>query len=224
MPAFRCAHCDRENQRLTGEVNRARKRGAPLYCDLKCAGLARRKNKTLAQKREEKRLYDERYRANNRALLKTKKAAHFQRTYDPVLAAVQRKARMPQHVEYCRRPAYRKWKQQYDRQYRAKKRYGAFWECFLLAMDIRDEVLSRQSDYEIRLEKGTFGKSQQRKRDDNRTHREELEVGPVGNLAGTQGRQDGSQPRGLHRYPGPRNIEDYEHTTSCGAPGQAARC
>jgi hypothetical protein len=184
MMKVECAFCGKESDKPSGAVNRALKKNAPLYCNRVCAGLGRRKGKSDAEKREEKRLYDIEYRTKNRALLKTKKAAYFRRTYDPQEAAVKRKERMPFHVEYCRRPEYREYKRGYDRQHRAKKFYGPFWESFLLTMDIRSEALSRQSDYEIRLEKGTLCKTQRRKRDyeATRTHREELEVGPLGNL------------------------------------------
>ena len=179
-----CAYCGKETDKAPGSVNRSRKNGSPLYCGLTCAGMGRRKGQTESDKKEAKRLYDIKYRAKNRAMLKAKKAAYFQRTYDPEKAAVERKKIMPRHVEYCRQPEYREWKRGYDRQYRAKKWYGPFWESHLLAMDIRSEALSRKSDYEIRLEKGTLGKTQQRKRDYEaaRTHRQEPEIGPLGNL------------------------------------------
>ena len=181
---IRCAHCGKSSDKPTGAVNRARAQGRRLYCNRTCAGHSKRRGKTDAEKKMEKRQYDMEYRAKNRAMLKAKKAAYFQQTYDPEKAAVERKKRMPRHVEYCRRPEYRDWKRDYDRQYRAKKFYGPFWESFLLAMDIRSEALSRQSDYEIRLEKGTLCKTQRRKRDYEtaRTHREEPQVGPLGNL------------------------------------------
>ena len=182
MKQFTCSYCGKTAERHTGEVNRAIRQGARLYCNKTCFGLAHRKHKTEAQKKEEKRLYDIEYRRKNRAALKAKKAAYFQRTYDPAKAAIQRKGRMAYHVEYCRRPEYRAWKREYDRQYRAKRDYGEFWECFLLTQDIRDECLSRQSDYAIRLGKGTYGKSQKRKRDYARTVCKEPEVGPLGNL------------------------------------------
>ena len=94
-----CAWCNARLDKPTGAVNRARKSGLYLYCDRICGGLGRRKNKSKAQKVEEKRVYDIEYRAKNSALLKAKKAAYFQRTYDPVTAAEHRKARMPKHVE-----------------------------------------------------------------------------------------------------------------------------
>jgi hypothetical protein len=192
MASFTCAYCQREASQPAGAVNRARKIGASLYCDRKCSGLGRRMHKTKAEKVEEKRLYDAEYRRKNRAMLKAKKAEYFKRTYNPAKAAVERKNRMAAHVEYCRRPEYREWKRGYDRQYRAVKEYGEYAECFLLTQDIRAECLSQQSDYEIRLAKGTLGKAQQRKRDYDRSVRKEPEIGPLGNLELRQGRQNGS--------------------------------
>lgn len=192
MKAFICAHCGKESSRHNSDVNRAVRKNAPLFCGKVCFGLSRRQQKTKADRVEEKRLYDIQYREKNRKLLKAKKAAYFQRTYDPAQAALERKLRMPRHVEYCRRPAYRAWKRDYDRQYRAVKEYGEFADCFLLVMDIRAECLSQMSDYEIRLSKGTLNKATQRKRDYARSIRKEPEIGPLGHIESRQGRQNGS--------------------------------
>src|SRR5258708_23138469 len=81
------------------------------------------------------------YREVNRERLRAEKAAYFQRTYDPVKAAVERRKIMPRHVEYCRQPEYVAWKRGYDRTYRAKKDFGPFWEAALLVEDIGNEVL-----------------------------------------------------------------------------------
>lgn len=177
-----CATCGRSSEKPAGSVNRAIAKGAPLYCDRNCSGIARRKFKTQNQRKEEKRLYDIEYRRRNRDLLRAKKAEYHRRTYDPTQAATQRKKRMPYHVEYCRRPEYRQYKRSYDRQYRAKRNYGSLWEAFLLTMEIRDEVLRHSSDYEIRLEKGTLNKSVQRRRNYERTHSEKSQVSIVGDI------------------------------------------
>lgn len=179
---FRCAHCGEKADKPAGHVNRARSQGRKLFCSRVCFGLDRRIEKTDAQRKEEKRLYDIQYRARDVEDRKRRKAQYYQRTKDRVKEAEIRKRRMPQHVEYCRRPEYRQWKKTYDRQYRAHKQYGDFADCFLLVMEIRDECLSRMTDYEIRLEKGTLNKSLQRKRDYERTLRNSPEVGPLGNL------------------------------------------
>ncbi len=154
---------------MTGEVNRALKRGLPLYCDRTCAGLARRKNKTKEQRVAEKREYDKEYRRENKAMLKEKKAAYFQRTYDPMEAAVERKKNMARHVAYCQRPEYKAWKQDYDRKFRAKQGYGEFWESYLLLHDVEREVYSRMSWYEIHLENGQLNKRNQRRKEYERT-------------------------------------------------------
>lgn len=189
---FTCAYCRREASQPAGAVNRARKIGAHLYCNRECSGLGRRLNKTKAEKVEEKRLYDVEYRRKNRAMLKAKKAEYFRSTYDPGQARIERRKRMPAHVEYCRRPEYREWKRGYDRRYRAEKEFGEYADCFLLVQDIRAECLSQQSDYEIRYAKGRVAMTQQRKRDHARSVRKEPENGPLGNLELRQGRKNGS--------------------------------
>jgi hypothetical protein len=159
-----CGHCGKTAKKCAGEVNRARKAGAPLYCDRTCSGLARRKHQTKAELVERKRIYDARYREKNRAALKAKKAAYFQRTYDPAAAAIERQKRMPYHAEYCRQPAYRAKKHQYDKKRYATK-FGPYAECHMLLMDLETEIASRMTKYEIMLANGTLCKAQKRRRE-----------------------------------------------------------
>lgn len=159
-----CSFCGAETLKYAGAANRAEKIGAPLYCNRTCSGMAKRKHKTAAQKVAEKALYDAEYRAKNRDMLKAKKHDYFKRTYDPEQAAIERKARMPKHVAYCRRPAYVEKKREYDRQLRAKKQYGEFAEAFLTLQDIETEISSRISRYEIYQQNGTLNKHLTRRR------------------------------------------------------------
>lgn len=160
-----CSYCKAKTQKERAHVNRSIKDGYLLFCGTECFGKFHRVNKPTEQKKSEKRDYDKQYRLKNKEKLKVKKSDYFKKTYDPDKARIERKKRMPAHVEYCRRPEYRLWKKEYDKTHRAKKNYGEFWEAFLLTMDIREECLSRQSDYEIRLSNGTLSKNQRRKRD-----------------------------------------------------------
>lgn len=210
---FNCAHCGGMADRPSGHVNRARSRGLNLYCSRECSGFGRRKDLTVEQRKEAKRLYDIEYRARDPEGRKALKAEYYRRTHDPVREAEQRKQRMPKHVEYCRRPEYREWKKGYDRNYRAVKTYGDFAECFLLVQDIRDECLSRMSDYEIRVENGTINKSTQRKRDYERSISNRTENGPLGNLERGERGQNGSRSRGRDRLSGPRNPANHEYAT-----------
>ena len=126
--------------------------------------MRRRDDRTKAQKVEEKRIYDAEYRSKNRAMLKAKKAAYHVANYDPKVAAIERKKRMAFHVEYCRQPSYKIWKREYDRRYRARK-YGPFADAFQLTIDLNREIKSRNTNYEIRQQNETFGKSQKRERE-----------------------------------------------------------
>lgn len=160
---FNCAHCGAQTDRPAGHVNRARANGMKLFCGRKCFGLDRRKHKTAAQKKEEKRLYDLKYRAKNLEAIKAKKKAYFQRTYDRKAAAEYRKQRMHLHVEYCRRPEYRAWKREYDRKYRAKE-FGDFAEAYMLTLDLNREIKERTSRHEVKYQNGATNKAQRRKR------------------------------------------------------------
>lgn len=211
--AVTCAQCGAQSLRRSGEVNRARKAGLRIFCNRACSAVGRRTDtRTQAEKVAAKREYDINYRASNRAMLKAKKAEYFQRTYDPTRAAIERQKIMPRHIEYCRRPEYREWKKGYDRDYRAKKDYGPFWECQVLTLEIREAALAIMSDYEIRLSKGTLNKRLQRKRDYERSLREEPEVGSLGNLELGQGWENGGLASGLRRLSSARNPAHDEHT------------
>lgn len=180
---FTCPQCRCFGEQPAGAVNRAAKRGAPVYCGRECAGLARRgPEKSAEQRKAEKSSYDALRRVEHGERIRAQKRAHYKATFDPVKAAEYRQKRMPYHVEYCRRPEYVAWKSEYDRKYRAEKEFGEFAECFLLIQDIRSECLAQQTDYEIRLSKGGIAKSQQRKRDYARLVRKDPEIGPLGNL------------------------------------------
>lgn len=190
-----CPACNKVAMKPTGAINRARKIGAPIFCDRICAGLARQNHKPAQQKKAEKQAYDAARRTAMADEIKARKAEYYRRTHDPVREAIQRKKRMPSHLAYCRTPEYRTWKREYDRKHNAKVAYGEFWECALLVNDIREEALSQSSDYQIRLEKGGLSKNQQRKRDyeqyrngSARPYGQEHEDGSLGDLERRQER------------------------------------
>lgn len=146
-------------------VDRDPRPGLKLFCGRRCFGLSRRKGKTVIQKKAEKKAYDALYRLRDPAALKQRKHEYFQRTYDPVQAAKDRKKRMAFHVEYCRRPEYVAWKREYDKVYRAKGDFGPFWESALLLLDLDAEIDQRATFTELATAKGTLNKSLTRKRE-----------------------------------------------------------
>lgn len=161
-----CAHCGKKSDKPAGQVNRARSAGLNLYCNRRCSGLGRRKGLTKAEKREAKRLYDIEYRAKNLETILERKKEYHKRTYDPVEAAKVRKVRMPYHVEYCRQPAYRAKKREYDRKHRAAE-FGEFAEAYMLTIDLNREIKGRTTNEQIKWQNGTANKTQSRKRAGN---------------------------------------------------------
>jgi hypothetical protein len=95
--------------------------------------------------KKEKAAYDREYRKKNRAMLKAKKAAYFQRTYDPQKAAKERKKRMPLHVEYCRQPKYKSWKKEYDKKRRGSK-FGDFKDAHDMLLALVNEIHKQMPD------------------------------------------------------------------------------
>lgn len=160
-----CAFCGKKNEKYIVHVNRAISIGAPVYCNKKCAGLARRDNKTSEQKKNEKAEYDKIYRQKNIKLIKNKKALAFKLDYaeNPEKYRQQRRRRYPKHLEYLRTPEYRKWKQSYDETFRAKKDYGVFWECSLLLKELESWLLNN-SPVGMHFQMGITNKTQKRKR------------------------------------------------------------
>lgn len=158
-----CAHCGKTARKEAGAVSRSRRIGMRLFCNRKCAGIARRKGKTKAQIVEAKRVYDARRRIELADRLKAEKAAYHKRTYDPAKAAAVRAKRMPRHVEYCRRPEYRAKKQDYDKQRRLKA-VGEFAECVEILDQLNTEILSRMSKYEIRMANGYYDKQNEKRK------------------------------------------------------------
>ena len=182
---YNCAQCGKECDKPTGHVNRARERGLNLYCGRVCSGLGRRRKvqPTKDELIERKRLYDIEYRAKNLARIKADKAAYYAANHDRDKEQEYRQRTMARHVEYCRRPEYRAYKQQYDRQYRARQEYGEFWESFLLTQQIHEAAVEKAGGwYELALMKGTLNKAIQRRRDYERLDREEPEAGALGNI------------------------------------------
>jgi len=96
-------------------------------------------------KRRRKAAYDKRYRKLNRERIRINHAAYFQRTYDPVKAAKERKKRMPYHMKYCRQPWYRAWKRKYDR-LRRERRFGAFADAYKVLLQLVKEVRKQMPD------------------------------------------------------------------------------
>lgn len=180
-----CPRCQTGFKAEVGAVNRAKKLGAGKYCGKVCAGAGRRADKTLDQRKAEKAEYDKARRERLSDRLKVEKAEYYQRTKDPAKEAAIRKKKMPKHVEYCQRPKYKAWKVEYDKKHRAKKEHGDFWEAALLALEIRRTCLELSDDTEIRRQKGTLNKHQTRRRDYDRTHSNNPEIGALGNLAST---------------------------------------
>lgn len=158
MVEITCDYCGEKSERHSGHVNRAIKDGRKLYCNKLCSGLGRRTTK--ADKVEVKRLYDVKYREENKDKIDAKNIKYNE---SPAGRAMQKKGRDKRkeyHLEYCRTDEYKAWKHEYDKKYNAKKVYGEFWECFLLANEISDNVVK----YEARIINQTHSKSQKRKR------------------------------------------------------------
>jgi hypothetical protein len=125
--------------------------------------MARRSTLTPAQRKAEKSAYDAQRRADKGPDISAKKAAYHRRTYDPAKARHRRARNMDQHIEYCRKPEYRAYKADYDREYRARE-YGEYAEAYLLLLDLERELRERATWYERNKAKGYYTRSAQQRR------------------------------------------------------------
>jgi hypothetical protein len=154
---FTCEQCGKPFECAPAQKGR---HGMRIFCSIECCGLSRRKYKTAAQKKAEKAAYYREYKRKNRRRIKARKRAYHLRTYDPAKARIDRKKNMARHVEYCRQPAYKKWKAEYDRRYRSTKLYGEYAEAFLTLQEVQHEILKRASRHQIDQENEKVNKTQ----------------------------------------------------------------
>jgi ribosomal protein L24E len=157
-----CHWCGKDVEKHTGHVNRAKKEGCFLFCNKVCFGLNRRKPKTEDEKREIKRLYDIEYRKKNNNRIKSRMQKY---NASPAGRAMQKRNRekfKESHKEYIKQPKYRVYKKDYDQKYCAKKNYGEFWESSLVLKEIEQVIEPEKA--ELKIQKGTYNKSQKRKR------------------------------------------------------------
>jgi len=104
------------------------------------------KNLLTTQQKDKKRLYDIGYRKRNKERIKRNQQEY---NRSPAGRAMQKRNRekfKKSHLEYCRTEEYRKWKRNYDQEYRYEKIYGEFWECMMIARDIFNEVRKQVPD------------------------------------------------------------------------------
>lgn len=153
-----CKHCGIEFEKSSGHLNRANKLGVPVFCSKQHFWESRRIERSNEEKKAVKAKYDKEYH-------KTEKRKASARRYNssPIGRAMQKRQREKQkqaHLEYCRTPEYRAWKKQYDENYQAKRSFGEFYESGILLKKIAYLVDNREANQL----KGTYNKSQKRKR------------------------------------------------------------
>jgi hypothetical protein len=161
-----CHACGSAIEKAVSAINRAA--GGPMFCNKVCFGISRRlaNPPTVAERKEAKRLYDEKRRAEKRDEINAKKLAHYyaNREQIKVKQTAYRAKHMARHVAYCQRPEYKEWKSEYDRRHRAKKQFGEFAESALLLQDVEKQIDQLATRYEIYQANETLNKAQTRRR------------------------------------------------------------
>jgi hypothetical protein len=158
-----CPYCNKESEVRTGCVNRAKKLRVPIYCGRVCSGLARRVNRTTEECKKIKADYDKaRLNGPLRDKILEEKRQYAKTEAGRASQKRNRTKRMPLHVEYCRQPQYKEYKKQYDKTRVAKQNYGEFWEASIVCNQLEEIILPEK--HEAKIQKGTYNKSQKRKR------------------------------------------------------------
>lgn len=147
-----CAHCGAEVSRETSEVNRTHRNRGRLYCSRRCAGLGRRSNLTIEEKKVRKAAYDKEYRTKNKELLRKKKQANYYANHEENLRKQAARRACPEwrkkHAEYKKehqaRPEWKDHKRRYDRQYRCERAVGPeMAEAYSVLIDLENELRKR---------------------------------------------------------------------------------
>jgi hypothetical protein len=157
-----CEYCGVDIEKATGHVNRARKLGMGLFCDRVCFGLHKRVDRTDEEKKKIKYEYDKKRRAELKDILKQKQKAYNESPAGRAMQKRHREKRKEFHKEYIKSDRYRAWKKNYDEKYHAKKNYGEFFEAAIVLKRIEEVILPEKQ--ESKIQKGTYNKSQKRKR------------------------------------------------------------
>jgi hypothetical protein len=196
---FACVRCGGPGHRRTGDVNRAKRLGLPLYCSRACsgpgAGETRRKNPPRESPAgiAHKAAYDKARRDALGETLRASKREAYHRlvaTRGGEVRAKQkayRDANVDYHNEYCRRPEYREKKHTYDvRRHWA----GDEWADAAVVMRVvEDEIDKRATKGQIAEQKGTVNKCQTRRRELEKLERYESQKRVVGNAQRHQERK-----------------------------------
>jgi hypothetical protein len=128
--------------------------------------------------KEEKRLYDIEYRRKNKERIKERQKKYNESPAGRATQKRQREKRKKYHADYIKSDRYRKWKKEYDKNYRSRKEYGEFWECFIILIQIYKLIPNREVKQQLSLN----NKSIKRKRNYEKLKCKEFKGYSLGNL------------------------------------------
>lgn len=146
-----CARTFKVKENNIGQRNISIRKGLPIYCNRKCAGLGRRSDETPEEKREIKSWYDmflrEAMTEDDKIFDSFANLVYFHMDYkaNPAKYKVRRNENMSKHIEYCRQPKYKEYKKKYDEEHRAKKHFGSYWESAIILKNLDIEIDFRES-------------------------------------------------------------------------------
>lgn len=162
---IKCSHCGKDAEKHTGHVNRVLQMGNKLYCDKTCAGLGRRVERTIEEKKRIKSEYDKQRTDRHELWFLLWRAFEFRVDYEenPEKYKKERQRKYKKHLEYLQTDKYKEWKRKYDIKYLAKKEYGIYWESAILLKELEEHLLKIRPDG-IKFQMGIVNKKQKRQR------------------------------------------------------------
>lgn len=133
-----CSHCGCEFEKEVAHINRANKSGLNIYCNRFCAGLGRRNNQSIEEKRKAKSEYDRLFRAKNKEIIKKKKSDYAKSELGRELQKRQRTKRKEngKHAEYYRQP-----EQRHKEKIRRYIRLGQLQEKFCISCETKKPLI-----------------------------------------------------------------------------------
>lgn len=146
-----CAHCGKSFIRDLAQHEYCLRRGSTTrFCALTCSAAHRSISKE--DKKAKKAEYDRKRRERMGDVIRQRKKDYYASIKNtPENRAKEkaiRDARMPLHVEYCRRPEYKVKKSAYDRKRRASE-YGSFGDAYELLLQVENTIRSLVSKEDI---------------------------------------------------------------------------
>lgn len=174
-----CAHCGNKSMKPNSAVNRARRDGKEMFCGRGCFAAFRitKKEDKLAKKR----VWASKFREENADEITQYNREWAANHYDIKTKHGRENRRKKKEYDERHRLENPEMYKAKGRRCKAKRRYGDYAEVWFLLRELRQEVLSKHTDYELRRLNETDHKTRKRNIKNEETISTNFEISPMGN-------------------------------------------